>query len=89
MKFMVASVFMPNPENVVGVTVKARECDCFEAVHDIALLLRRDRLARSKRQDTTLVLVFETQGVNEPLSRLWIAAQHRRRWVTRDCLFFA
>lgn len=88
MQFVMPRVLVPDPQNVVLISIEASKCDGLESVHDRLLLLRRDRLARRERQDAALVLVLERQGVDEPLGRRWIAAQHRGRGIARVRAFF-
>lgn len=48
MQFVVPGVLVPDPEDVVSITVETGKCDGLETVHDRLLHLRRDRLARRK-----------------------------------------
>lgn len=78
-----ASVFMPNPQNVVLIRLQARESDLFEAIHDVLLHCRRDDFTGRERQHTALVLVLKRKAVDQPLGGFWIAPQYGRRWVAR------
>lgn len=88
MQFVMPRVLMTHPQNVVSITIKAGESDRLEPIHDVLLHRRRDRLARRKRQHAALVLVFEVQRVDKPLSRCGVAAQYRGRGIARVRAFF-
>lgn len=88
MEFVMPSMLMPNPQNVILIGGEAGKRDRLEAVHDVALLLWCDGFTRCKRQNARLVLVLKAQAVDKLLGSLWITAQHRGGWVAGDRRFF-